>query len=144
MMREIQGITDESSARRRWFHDDYFDLFVWQIATGEIDRFQLCYGTSSSGRALVWDRRRGYFHDGARVDAAGAGEAIGSGTAAGKPPASDPVLSRFITTVDSLPDDIHLFVAVRIREYVEKMSALPARRKQFRRASWQMKPPERK
>ena len=143
-MREIQGIANESAARRRWFHDDYFDLFVWQGSGGEISRFQLCYGTSSSGKALVWDTHKGYFHDGAKGGASDAGEILGAGTASGKAPASDPVLSRFISTVDSLPDDVHLFVAIRIREYVEKMSASPARRKQFRRASWQMKPPERK
>jgi hypothetical protein len=141
-MREIECVANEPETRRRWFHDDYFDLFVWQGPSGEILRFQLCYGTSSSGLALVWDKQHGYFHDGAKTGAPGAGGAIGTGAAPGKPPASDPVLLRFIAMVGSLPDDIHLFVAIRIREYVDKMSAIPTRRKHFRRAIWQLKPPE--
>ena len=34
-MKEILGVADDPPARRRWFHDDYFDLFVWQT-TGEV------------------------------------------------------------------------------------------------------------
>ena len=73
-MKEIFGVADDPPARRRWFHDDYFDLFVWQ-ADGEVTLFQLCYGTDSADRALVWDKRRGFFHDG--------------------PPAPEEVVSRF-------------------------------------------------
>ena len=62
-MKEIFGVADDPPARRRWFHDDYFDLFVWQ-ADGEITLFQLCYGADSAERALVWDKSRGFFHDG--------------------------------------------------------------------------------
>src|SRR5216110_1285702 len=61
MLREIHGLTDDPPAKRRWFHDDFFDLFVWQ-AKGEVTLFQLCYGIDSSEHALVWDRQRGFFH----------------------------------------------------------------------------------
>ena len=63
MLKEILGVADDPPARRRWFHDDFFDLFVWQ-AGGEVTLFQLCYGLDSSDRALVWDKDRGFFHDG--------------------------------------------------------------------------------
>ena len=40
MLKEIHGVADDPPARRRWFHDDYFDLFVWQ-AEGQVTLFQL-------------------------------------------------------------------------------------------------------
>jgi hypothetical protein len=69
MMKEIQGVTDEPQARRRWFHDEYFDLFVWQpnageSNAGELVAFQLCYGRDASEQALVWEQGIGFFHDG--------------------------------------------------------------------------------
>lgn len=39
MLREIEGIADEPRTSRRWFHDEYFDLFVWQTDVGEINLF---------------------------------------------------------------------------------------------------------
>jgi hypothetical protein len=51
MLKEILGVADDPPAKRRWFHDEYFDLFVWQ-ADGEVTLFQL------------WDKARGFFHDG--------------------------------------------------------------------------------
>src|ERR671919_327379 len=85
MLKEILGVADDPPARRRWFHDEYFDLFVWQSG-GEVTLFQLCYGVDSSDRALVWDKGRGFFHDG--------------------PPAPDEVVSRFDDAAVALPEDI--------------------------------------
>jgi len=132
-MREIEGVTAEAQARRRWFHDDYFDLFVWQDQGGEVTLFELCYGTDSSGRALVWHKGRGFFHDGA---GGSHGEVIGAGTAG-----SDPVLSRLASAAGSLPDEIRTPVIEYVREFVEKNPGVPSRRKRFRRAAWQQKNP---
>src|SRR5437879_13450718 len=63
MLKEILGVADDPPARRRWFHDDYFDLFVWQ-ASGEVTLIQVCYGADATERALVWDKERGFFQDG--------------------------------------------------------------------------------
>ena len=63
MLKEIHGVADDPPAQRRWFHDEYFDLFVWQ-AQGEVTLFQLCYGGDASERALVWDKARGFFQEG--------------------------------------------------------------------------------
>jgi len=57
MLKEILGVADDPPARRRWFHDDYFDLFVWQ-AGGEVTLIQVCYGADATERALVWDKER--------------------------------------------------------------------------------------
>ena len=64
-MREILGLGDEAPLNRRWFHDEYFDLFVWQDAGGALARFELCYGAGASERALVWLGGERLFHDGA-------------------------------------------------------------------------------
>ncbi|MBW8906857.1 MAG: hypothetical protein JF611_14560 [Betaproteobacteria bacterium] len=85
MLKEIHGVADDPPAKRRWFHDEYFDLFIWQTGE-EVTLFQLCYGIDSSDRALVWDKRRGFFHDG--------------------PPAPDEVVARFDDAATALPEDI--------------------------------------
>jgi len=77
MMQEILGVTDEPGIHRRWFHDDYFDLFVWQVEGGELVQFQLCYGIDSSEQALVWEKRGGFFLDGADPGKAGKGKVLG-------------------------------------------------------------------
>ena len=48
MLREMAGVRQQdSSVRRRWFRDDYFDLFTWQKEDGPdggiVVGFQLCY-----------------------------------------------------------------------------------------------------
>lgn len=137
-MREILGVADEPRTRRRWFHNDYFDLFVWQTTDGEVTLFQLCYGIGSSERALVWHKYGAFFHDGA--GARGSKEVIGAASQRGKPVAEDPVLARFEAAARSLPEDIRRIVGERLREYVEKKPEIPSRRKTFRRADWQKRP----
>ena len=106
--------------QRRWFHDDYFDLFVSQATDGKLSGFQLCYGLDAAERALVWDRERGYFHD---------------GTDLLKP---DDIAGRFEAVAPKLPGDVARAVARRLREFAEQgATAAPARRKRFRRADWQ-------
>lgn len=124
MLREIEGVTQEPRMHRRWFHDDYFDLFVWETEQGEVAHFQLCYGIASSESALVWHRESGLFHDGADPSAGGS-RAGGS------------LATRFETAAGSLPDGIRRTVGERIREYLEGKLQAPTRRKRFRRAGWQ-------
>jgi hypothetical protein len=116
MLKEIHGVTDDPPASRRWFHDDYFDLFVWQ-AEGELTLFQLCYGMDSSERALVWDRQRGFFHDG--------------------PPSEGEFVARFEDAATALPHDIRRDVRVKLHEFAGRRLSVPSRRQRFRRASWQ-------
>jgi hypothetical protein len=116
MLKEIFGVTDEPPAKRRWFHDDFFDLFVWQ-ADGEVTLFQLCYGVDSSERALVWDRGRGFFHDG--------------------PAASRDVVARFEDAMGGLPPELRTAIREKIHEFAGRTLDVMARRKKFRRAAWQ-------
>jgi len=129
MMREILGVTDEPGSHRRWFHDDYFDLFVWQTGGGELVQFQLCYGIDSSERALVWHKDGGFFLDGIETGKSDKGKVPGGKV--------DPVVERFDAAARALPEDIRLAMTARVHEFAEKKDAIPARRKSFRRASWQ-------
>jgi hypothetical protein len=135
MMKEILGVTDEPRTQRRWFHDDYFDLFVWQTSSGEVTLFQLCYGIASSERALVWHKYGGFFHDGVEA-ARSAEQALGAQLGRGAPLSADPIMARFAEAANSLPEDIRGFISDRLREYAEQRP-VPARRKTFRREDWQ-------
>jgi hypothetical protein len=129
MLREIEGVADEPSMRRRWFHDEYFDLFVWQTEKGEVALFQLCYGRESDERALVWHREAGLFHDGKEP----VGEARGR---KGSQPV-DPITERFEAAAGSLPKAIRRTVGGRIRDYLEGKVKAASRRKRVRRDPWQ-------
>lgn len=122
MLREIEGVADEPRTRRRWFHDDYFDLFVWQTENGDITLFQLCYGIAPGEKALVWHRAGGFFQDGAEPDSRAA---------------DSDVVERFETAAKSVPRTIREAVAERIREYLDGRLPAATRRKQFRRETWQ-------
>jgi hypothetical protein len=135
MMREILGMADEPSIHRRWFHDEYFDLFVWQTDDNEIVQFQLCYGIDSSERALVWHKQGGFFLDGMEAGKSEGGKAPKQ--TARSSPKVDPVVARFESAARALPDDIRAALTTRIHEFAEKKEETPARRKRFRRASWQ-------
>jgi len=144
MMREIHGVTqDGSEVQRRWFHDDYFDLFVWQSDQGEITSFQLCYGADSNERALVWHKHHGWFQDGNKAVEPVPREILSTAHApaglAGAD-AADSIASRFEFAAGTLPDTIRTAVAARIREYAEQ-AAVTARRTKVRRAAWQKNKP---
>jgi hypothetical protein len=115
MLKEILGVADDPPAKRRWFHDEYFDLFVWQ-SDGEVTLFQLCYGGDASERALVWDKARGFFHDG---------------------PASRDVVALFEDAAAALPEDLRAEIREKVHEFAGRSLRVVSRRQKFRRASWQ-------
>jgi hypothetical protein len=116
MLKEILGVADDPPAKRRWFHDEYFDLFVWQQPQGEVTLFQLCYGGDASERALVWDKARGFFHDG---------------------PASRDVVALFEDAAAALPADLRASIREKVHEFAGRQLSVVSRRKKFRRAAWQ-------
>jgi hypothetical protein len=55
-MREIPRIRQhDGEPLRRWFTDEYWDLFVWE-ADGDVVAFQLSYGKPDSERTVSWRR----------------------------------------------------------------------------------------
>jgi len=133
VLKEILDVSqDDPRSRRRWFHDDYFDLFLRQTGADLIE-FELCYGIGSSERALAWSRGRGYFHDGGKP---GSGDAIGARLAADRLE-SDPVIARFEGAARGMPEDLRLALREHLREFAAQRAAVPSRRTRFRRDKWQ-------
>jgi len=143
-LREISGVRqDEPQTMRRWFHSDYFDLFVWQTPDGEVLSFQLCYGIDTSERALVWRRELGFFHDGVElggVRAARPAAAAAPGEGDELFPATA-VAARFAREAESVPNEIRNFIITRIREFGRLNPYPKSRRRRFRRADWQQRKP---
>ena len=134
MLKEILGVLqDDPSSRRRWFHDDYFDLFVRETG-GELSAFELCYGIGSNERALAWIRGSGYFHDGGM---SGSDDFIGARLAPGDALGSDPIIARFERAAGDLPESLRLALETRLREYALQNAEGAARRARFRRADRQ-------
>jgi hypothetical protein len=131
MLREIRGIEQRNPQhKRRWFQDDYFDLFVWQDAAGDVQRFQLCYERDSRReRALEWLRGRGFQHLTVRQRYSSSPGRDHSGDMA-----LDGVMpyvalkDRFAAAACSLPQELLRFIEEKLTEY-----ARPARR--FRRSA---------
>ena len=140
MLREILDVMqDDPSSQRRWFHDDYFDLFVRQT-DGALSAFELCYGIQSNEQALAWIRGQGYFHDGGTPG----GEFIGAGLASGDPLIADPIIARFERAAGELPEALRRELEAHLSEYAQQNAEGSARRTRFRRAAWQRGRGERK
>jgi hypothetical protein len=134
MLQEIEGVRqDEPGRRRRWFHDDYFDLFVWQDDGGAVLMFQLCYGGATSERALVWREDLGFFHDGVPPAAAG------GDLAASRFPATM-ISTRFTEQAQQLPAEVRAFVLGKIADYGASPPPRRPARSRFRREDWQRGP----
>lgn len=126
MLREIEGLRqDEPALRRRWFHDDDFDLFVWQHEDGRVTAFELCYGASGSECALVWRQGEGFYHDGPPPQTA-----VGAS-------GNDVFRERFNAAAVQLPLSLRDTLDQRLAEYLATRDRVTTRRKRFRRADWQ-------
>ena len=65
MLSEVKHVIQyESNKYRRWFHDDFFDLYTWENYGGDLLGFQLCYAKDDVQRALRWSPEAGYQHEG--------------------------------------------------------------------------------
>ena len=63
MLHEITAVhQDQPGLRRRWFQDDYFDLFVWLSPQRELRAFQMAYSRLRRERVLEWSSERGFTH----------------------------------------------------------------------------------
>jgi hypothetical protein len=63
MLREIRHVRqDQAGITRRWFQDEYFDLWIWEGQNGALVAFQLCYDKRNDERALSWRRDHGFDH----------------------------------------------------------------------------------
>lgn len=118
MLREIANVQQrEPGLVRRWFRDDYFDIFVWQSPQGAFVSLQLCYDLPSRERVLVWREGRGFGHHG--IDS---GEATPFDNrspimvADGVLPV-DEVMAEFGQRSADLEPDLREFIAGRLHAY---------------------------
>lgn len=120
MLREIPRVKQEGPNRRRWFRDDWFDIFTWQTSDGTVTSFQVCYDLPGLERALVWSAATGYSHD--RVDG---GE---SSPQSNRSPILRPdgvfpaslVLREFDSRADGLEPVLRDALRTRLVQYVDK------------------------
>ncbi len=122
MLEEIAGVRqDNPELRRRWFHDDYFDLFIWQSPASSIVAFQLCYDIHSHERVLSWRESSGFSHN--RIDS---GEARPEKNmtpilvADGALPLDD-VLARFVRRSRTMERAVSHFIVSKLREYGKQL-----------------------
>jgi hypothetical protein len=134
VMREIENVRqDDPEKLRRWFHDDYFDLFVWQSVSGGFLSFQLCYNIEINERALVWNDH-GFFHDGVDLRPGETPILVPDGAFEG-----DTVIPRFERYAAKIPADIFDFVLAKMREHHARPPAGRPPRAKVRRERWQMR-----
>lgn len=103
MLREISKVRQvPGEFRRRWFQDDYFDLFVWYADTRQVAGFQICYDRSGDEHALTCMNGGSPRHQ--RVDAPGSGLSIGPTPVLVRAGRSlpDEVVSRFLAASSEL------------------------------------------
>ena len=118
MLREIGSVRQDSDrGLRRWFQDDYFDLYIWQDARGEFLALQLCYDRHHGEGSIRWSRDEGYAH--ARVD--NGHRAGGYSMTPILRPASPPpyfrVYHRYLAATCDWDPGLRAFVLERLREY---------------------------
>ena len=124
MLREITGMShDDPKEPRRWFHDDFFDLFVRLDAGGQVIAMDLCYGAGSSECALAWRKGLGYFLDGP----------------ADEPFDGDRLAARFARECGEVPQAVSSFVLRSLKEFGQLDPPSRARRERYRRERWQQR-----
>jgi len=72
LLREIPHVRqDKPGLERRWYQDEFFDLYTWHAPDGALVSFQLCYDVRGRERALSWHREYGFSHN--KIDAGDGG-----------------------------------------------------------------------
>jgi hypothetical protein len=117
-MREIGPVRQDSERGfRRWFQDEYFDVYVWQDAGGKPIAFQLCYERGRTEGAISWSESAGFAH--ARVDA-GSKQARHAMSPILRPDGIPPyfrIYHRLLVAAADWDPALSTFVLDRLREY---------------------------
>jgi hypothetical protein len=128
---------EAEGASRRWFQDDFFDLYIWQARGGGVSAFQLCYDRRANERSLRWSPATGFAHDGVDIPEDKPGRAMSALlTVDGVFPA-ELVTKRFAESAKSLPAELREVVAARLSEFAggaRKKSAKPPKTTPARKA----------
>ena len=118
MLNEINDVTQyETGKHRRWFHDDYFDLYTWENFDGVLQGFQLCYARLGRERALRWSPEMGYSHEGVDAPEDKPGRSMSALFVADGVFDANSVGSIFADAALEMPEKFRTFVLERIRAY---------------------------
>ena len=118
MLNEINDVTQyETGKHRRWFHDDYFDLYTWENFDGVLQGFQLCYARLGRERALRWSPEMGYSHEGVDAPEDKPGRSMSALFVADGVFDARSVGSIFADAALEMPEKFRTFVLERIRAY---------------------------
>ena len=118
MLNEIKDVTQyETGKHRRWFHDDYFDLYTWETPDGTLQGFQLCYAKAGKERALRWSPEAGYSHEGVDAPEDKPGRSMSALFVADGVFDADGVGTIFENAALEMPENCRAFVLDRIRAY---------------------------
>lgn len=125
-LREIAPVRQDASGRKRWFQDEYFDLFLWQDEGGAPFAFQLCYARSSGAEgAISWSEAEGFAH--ASVDTGGL-RARYAETPLLRPDGTPPyfrIYRRFLAAASDWDPLLRAFMLERLREYRRELYGVP-------------------
>ena len=118
MLREIPGVRqDKPGLKRRWYQDEFFDLYTWHAPDGVLAGFQLCYDVRGRERALSWHRQHGFSHN--KIDNGDGGPLTNMTpilTGEGRFP-HRLVRERFVRHAIPLDDSTRNFIIDKMREY---------------------------
>lgn len=123
MLREIRGVRqDDPALNRRWFQDEYFDLWTWEAPDGGLVAFQLCYDKRRDERALSWRRDHGFDHLRVQTGRGQESTALLQGDG-GTFPAL--IVSRKLKAAAApLPDLMRRFIFHKVKAYVKGVKEL--------------------
>jgi len=118
VLREILAVRqDNPELRRRWFQDEFFELYTWQTHDGTLTGFQLCYDRQGRERAMSWQRAHGFSHNGID-DGRRNGRMKGSPLMTGSRRFPHRfVRGRFVRHADMLDAAMRTFIVDKMREY---------------------------
>jgi hypothetical protein len=118
MLNEVTNLTQhDAGTHRRWFHDEFFDLYVWENYAGEVQGFQLCYAKADQQRALRWSLERGYNHEGVDSPEDKPGRAMSAIFIADGLFDPDGIGAKFEHESKPLPPRVRSFVLEKIKGY---------------------------
>ena len=120
MLREISNVKQEGQNRRRWFRDDWTDIYTGQASEGTVTGFQVCYDLPGREHSLVWSAVGGYSHN--EVDG-GESSPVSNRSPILRPDGAFPaalVLKEFDARAEGIEPQLRAVLRERLRAYVDK------------------------
>jgi hypothetical protein len=129
MLREVPDVLqDKPGLVRRWFRDEYFDLFVWERPDGAVDAFQLCYDRTERERILRWSASSGFLHEGVDRPETKPGRSMTAILVVDGVMPLAAVSRRLLAAASQLPGPLHDFLFARLEEFAKGRAPPIARR----------------